>query len=296
MENNIKKADVLLHTECLLGEGIVWSKRDRSLYWVDILRKRIHSYNPESKESACWELPGYVSKIVPLEGDTGVFFVATQEGLATWKKENQELTFVAYLDTQHGQIRTNDGGMDPDGNFWIGTMHMEALPNQGKLMRLRDAVLETIIPTVTIPNGIVWSDDKRYFYFIDTITREIRRYPWNRGDERIETYHTLVRVPDQFGMPDGMCMGPDGHLWVAHWGGFGVYKWHIETGMLLDKIMVNVPNVTSCCFGGPTGNDLFICTAQEGLTEQELEKFPDSGKIFHFNGLEVPLNICGLDP
>lgn len=37
-------------------------------------------------------------------------------------------------------------------------------------------------------------------------------------------------------MPDGRCIGPDGNLWVAHLGGLGIYKWHIETGELLGKI------------------------------------------------------------
>ncbi|ULT23728.1 SMP-30/gluconolactonase/LRE family protein [Sphingobacterium sp. E70] len=121
-----------------------------------------------------------------------------------------------------------------------------------------------------------------FFYFIDTHTREIRRFIWDKTAGLSKAYHTLVRVPDKLGMPDGMCMGPDGHLWVAHWNGFGIYKWHIETGELLDRVHVNAPHVTSCCFGGPTGMDLFITTAREGLDDAQLEVYPDSGKVFHF--------------
>lgn len=287
MEKILKEAAVLLHTECLLGEGMVWSKRDNSLYWVDILRKRIHTYQLESKKSAYWELPGYVSKIVPWPDGSGKFLVAMQQGLAIWTKETQDLTVVAELDARGGQIRTNDGGVDPEGSFWFGTMHMQALPDQGKLMRFCKGLLETVIPAVTIPNGIVWPSDSPYFYFIDTYTREIRRYArYNTGESvgaARPNYSTLVRVPDELGMPDGMCIGPDGNLWVAHWGGFGIYKWHIETGELLDKIEVNAPHVTSCCFGGVTGADLFISTAREGLTATQLQRFPDSGKIFHID-------------
>ncbi|WP_104382834.1 SMP-30/gluconolactonase/LRE family protein [Sphingobacterium sp. HMA12] len=285
MESNLKTAQILINRKCVLGEGILWNKHDQCLYWVDILQKRIYSYHLESKESAFWELPGYVSKIVPLKDDPGKFLIAMQEGLAIWTKENHHLSILIQLDTENGQIRTNDGGMDPEGNFWIGTMHMKALPDQGKLMRLREGVLKTLIAAVTIPNGIVWSTDSLHFYFIDTYTREIRRYALDKGGDLMEGYDTLVRVPGELGMPDGMCMGPDGHLWVAHWGGFGVYKWHVKTGELLDKVTVNAPNVTSCCFGGPTGMDLFISTAQEGLGAAELEAYPDSGKIFQFKNL-----------
>ncbi|GAA0886582.1 SMP-30/gluconolactonase/LRE family protein [Sphingobacterium siyangense subsp. cladoniae] len=287
MKNNLKEAAVLLHTECLLGEGMVWSQRDNSLYWVDILHKRIHSYQLESKKSAYWELPGYVSKIVPWPDGSDKFLVAMQQGLAIWTKETQDLTIVAELDARGGQVRTNDGGVDPEGNFWFGTMHMQALPDQGKLMRFCNGVLDTIISAVTIPNGIVWPSDSPYFYFIDTYTREIRRYARHNIDESMTAggmpYSTLVRVPHELGMPDGMCLGPDGHLWVAHWGGFAVCKWDIETGELLDKIRVNAPHVTSCCFGGATGTDLFISTAREGLTAAELQRYPDSGKVFYLN-------------
>lgn len=287
MEKNLKEARVLLDIPCQLGEGMMWSKRERCLYWVDILHKRIHSYHLESKESACWDLPSYVSKIVPWPDGSGKFLVAMQRGLAVWTKETQDLTIVAELDSRDGQIRTNDGGIDPEGNFWFGTMHMQALSGQGKLMRFRNGTLETVIPEVTIPNGIVWPNNSPYFYFIDTYTREIRRYARPSTLDTIRkvgnTFSTLLRVPEELGMPDGMCIGPDGHLWIAHWGGFAVCKWHIETGELLNKIEVDAPHVTSCCFGGPTGSDVFISTAREGLTNEQLESFPDSGKVFHFN-------------
>ena len=52
------------------------------------------------------------------------------------------------------------------------------------------------------------------------------------------------------GSPDGMCMDEEGMLWIAHWGGFGVYRWDPDNGRLLDKCELPVPQVTSCAFGG----------------------------------------------
>jgi sugar lactone lactonase YvrE len=77
-----------------------------------------------------------------------------------------------------------------------------------------------------------------------------------------------------------MCIDQEGMLWVAHYGGSGVYRWNPETGKLLDKIELPVPHVTSCCFGGKNLDMLLITTAQENLTESQLKEFPMSGDVF----------------
>lgn len=162
-------------------------------------------------------------------------------------------------------------------------------------MRFCNGLLKTVIPAVTIPNGIVWPSDSPYFYFIDIYTREIRRYARHNTDESVtageQAYSTIVRARNGLSMPDSMYLGSDGHLWVAHWGDFAVCKWHIETGELLDKIGVNVPHVTSFYFGGLTGTAIFISTAREGLSEVQLQRFPDSGKIFHFNNIAAEYDL-----
>lgn len=90
----------------------------------------------------------------------------------------------------------------------------------------------------------------------------------------------LLRYLSEYGAPDGMCIGPDNHLWVAHWGGFGVSCWDINTGELLDRVYVAAPNVTSCVFGGVGNRDLFISTAREWLTKEQLILYPNSGAVF----------------
>ena len=85
---------------------------------------------------------------------------------------------------------------------------------------------------------------------------------------------------EEYGVPDGMTIDANGLLWVAHWGGFGVYVWNPSTGKLVDKIDVPVPNVASCTFGGKKHNQLFITTAIDGLSETEKKAYPLSGSLF----------------
>ena len=70
------------------------------------------------------------------------------------------------------------------------------------------------------------------------------------------------------------------NLWVAQWGGFGVYCYNPYTGELLGKVEVPAPNVASCAFGGKDMDTLYITTARAGLSEQQLEEYPLSGSLF----------------
>jgi sugar lactone lactonase YvrE len=82
------------------------------------------------------------------------------------------------------------------------------------------------------------------------------------------------------GTPDGMTIDNEGMLWIAHWGGFGVYRWDPFTGELLSKIEVQAPNVTSCRFAGKNLDQLVITTARKNMSEIELQHYPESGNVF----------------
>jgi sugar lactone lactonase YvrE len=81
------------------------------------------------------------------------------------------------------------------------------------------------------------------------------------------------------GGPDGMTIDAEGKLWVAHWGGSMIGRWDPETGELIARIEVPAPNVTSCAFGGPDLNILYITTAG-GDDPKMLEKYPLAGSVF----------------
>ncbi|MBB2949550.1 SMP-30/gluconolactonase/LRE family protein [Sphingobacterium sp. JUb56] len=276
----MKNAQLLVKSTCQLGESILWDKRNASIYWVDILGKQIYKHKFGGEQTSIWNLDDYVSKIV-LNDRLG-FILGMQGMLASWEEATNIVKPIIDIPHENGQIRTNDGGLDPDGNFWIGTMHMDAISGRGKLYCYKDQKLHVMLDAVSIPNGIVWSGKLPYTYFIDTFTNEIRRYDFTKDTNETAHYDVLVKIPSEYGSPDGMCIGPDGNLWVAHWGGYGVYCWDINTGKLLDRIYVDAPHVTSCVFGGPNNQDLFISTAKVGLDEQQLLKYPNSGSVFHY--------------
>jgi sugar lactone lactonase YvrE len=52
---------------------------------------------------------------------------------------------------------------------------------------------------------------------------------------------------------------------------------------MIAKVEVAAPNVTSCAFGGENLDVLFITTASTGMSQENLKKYPDSGKVFIAN-------------
>ena len=98
------------------------------------------------------------------------------------------------------------------------------------------------------------------------------------------------------GHPDGMTIDEEGMLWIAHWNGFGVYRWNPHNGKLMDKIDVPVPQVSSCAFFGDKLDKLIITTARERLSKKDLQKYPQSGDTFvaEMKVKGMARNKCGL--
>jgi sugar lactone lactonase YvrE len=127
---------------------------------------------------------------------------------------------------------------------------------------------------------MAWTEDNQTFYFIDTPTRQIKAFQFDLETGEIEFEKIAVDIPEELGFPDGMCIDRDGMLWVAHYGGSGVYRWNPKNGELLDKIELPVPHITSCCFGEENLDTLLITSAQENMSTEQLKKFPMSGDVF----------------
>lgn len=149
-----------------------------------------------------------------------------------------------------------------------------------RLFQIYDLSLTPVLGQQSIPNGIVWNRKGDRMYYVDSGRRCIEEYAYDYLTGAIYFIRTAVQVPVEYGVPDGMTIDANGLLWVAHWGGFGVYVWSPSTGQLVDKIEVPVPNVASCTFGGKERNRLFITTAVDGLSEAEIQAYPLSGSLF----------------
>jgi sugar lactone lactonase YvrE len=268
-----------IRSRCFLGEGPYWHAGRQSFFWVDIENGKLFENNLKTEKTKTRSFPHRLT--VVLEDKEGNLILGLDRKLARFDLETEELTWLCEVESEFPLHRFNDGKVDTNGRIWIGTLSTLFTEGAGSLYRVDlDLKPEKQLDQLTISNGMAWTEDNRTFYFIDTPTRQIKAYNFDLESGEIEFERIAVEIAEELGYPDGMCIDKEGMLWVAHYGGSGVFRWNPNTGELLEKIKLPAPHVTSCCFGGPNLDQLLITTAQENLSEAQLKEFPMSGDVF----------------
>ncbi|MBK7452787.1 MAG: SMP-30/gluconolactonase/LRE family protein [Anaerolineales bacterium] len=275
------KAELILDARATLGEGPAWDSKTQTLYWVDILEKRIYA-NTEILA----QLDGFIGCLAPRKN--GNLLLGTHLGFADLEPASGQLTVLASLD-EPTTNRINDGKCDPAGRFLAGTMDMNETDPSGSLYSF-NGELTRLLDGVRISNGLAWSVDQKTFYYIDTPTREVKAFDYDPATGQIANPRAVIRVPEALGWPDGMTADMKGNLWIAMWGGAQVTKWNPDTGQLLEQIPVPALQTSSCVFGGSHMNELHITSARKGMSTADLNKYPLSGGLFKVitNGEGMP--------
>jgi sugar lactone lactonase YvrE len=251
----------------------------QSFFWVDIENGKLFEHHIESANTKTYTFPHRLT--VVLEAKDGKLILGLDRKLASFDLETEELTWILEVESDLPLNRFNDGKCDAKGRLWIGTLSTKFTTGSGTLYKFgKDLKPEIQLAQLTISNGMAWTADNRTFYFIDTPTRQIKAFHFELASGKIEFDRIAVEIPEELGFPDGMCIDREGMLWVAHYGGSGVYRWNPTTGKLIEKVELPVPNITSCAFGGENMDTLLITTAQENLTSEQLKEYPLSGDVF----------------
>lgn len=280
-EPTLVTPELAFQAKATTGEGAIWHPDRNTLFWVDIEGQSLYEYFPKQKDCHFWRFDRMVSAVVPETDSTMI--VALQDEIIRFHLQDGSESPIASIPVNGGKLRCNDGKCDPAGRLWVGTMCLHGAPKKSaSLYRVAsNGSVKEQVSHVSISNGIVWSSNKKYMYYIDTPTRKIVRYRYDNKSGDILYDGVAVHIPEGTGSPDGMTIDSDDNLWVAQWGGGGVYCYNPYTGELLVKVVVPAPNVASCAFGGSRLDVLYITTARSGLSEEQLEEYPLSGSLFY---------------
>ncbi|WP_119066686.1 SMP-30/gluconolactonase/LRE family protein [Aggregatilinea lenta] len=273
--------ELALDAQAVLGEGPLWDEREKCLYWVDIVSQALHVYNPASGENKTSHVGQMVSTVVLSE--TGSVLLAVQNGLAWFDLVSGKLDIIVDPESDKPGNRFNDGKCDPGGRFWAGTMDVSAsLPRKGSLYRLDpDMSVHTMLTDISISNGIVWTADHKTMYFNDSIPGTVTAFDFDNATGDISNPRIVIQVPENMGMPDGMAIDSEGMLWIAHFYGGAVHRWNPDTGKVLETIKLPASNPTACAFAGDNLDELYITTARDSLSAEQLKQEPHSGGLFH---------------
>lgn len=274
-----EETKLVLDSKARLGEGAIWNHNNNRLYWIDIEQGVLNIFDTDDKVNKMIDLGQRVGTVVPAKN--GDVLLALQNGIFNLDEKTQDLKMIVSPEDSISTNRFNDGKCDPKGRFWVGSMSLKGRKGAGSLYKVdHDLTVTRMLDSVTISNGIAWSPNGKKMYYIDTPTRKVMEYNYDLKNGTISHPRVAIEIPDSLGMPDGSTIDSKGNLWIAMWGGSMVTCWELSSGKLLQTIDVPVKNVTSCAFGGQELDILFITTARQGLSNEDLKKYPNSGGIF----------------
>ncbi|RAJ70150.1 sugar lactone lactonase YvrE [Streptomyces sp. Amel2xB2] len=248
---------VALRTRALLGEGPTWDGARQRLVWVDILNSRVHTFDPAGGARTVMAAGQHVGAAKPREG--GGLVVNLRDGIGLYGTDGA----FSWL---HREVvlgrRGNDAAVAPDGALWAGTMPYGEQPGGGDLKRVTgDGTAATVLPEVTVSNGIGWSPDGSLMYYNDTPTRRIDVFDVS-GPE-VAGRRTFAEIEEGAGYPDGLTVDAEGAVWVALWDG-GAVRRYTPDGRLDRVVTLPVRRPTACAFGGTELRDLYVTTASVG--------------------------------
>lgn len=271
--------------KAVLGEGPLWVADEQSLYWVDIKGSKIFRLD-DSGEVQEWSTPVRVGSLA-LRRDGG-FIAGTDRGIAEVDLDPPRFDLFCDPEADRPGNRFNDGKVDRHGRFWAGTMDDGESAALGALYRLdADRRCTRIDDGYRVTNGPAFSVDGTVMYHNDSGRQLTYRFDLDTAGVATRR-QVFARFGEGDGYPDGMTVDAENCLWIAFWDGWCVRRYS-PGGELLATVRLPVQKPTSCAFGGPALDRLFVTSASIGITGVELDAQPCAGGLF-----VLETGTCGL--
>ncbi|MEV0232868.1 SMP-30/gluconolactonase/LRE family protein [Nonomuraea sp. NPDC050786] len=256
------------------GEGPVWSSRWGGLRWVDMLAGDVLALDAQGGVRR--RHVGKVAAVVRPRVSDG-YVVAAERELLLSDADDLDAPLRSLGESwSDPTVRMNDGGCDPDGRFYIGSMAYDEGPGRGSLYVAEPGgALRVVLSGVTISNGFDFSPDGSLAYYADTATGRVDVLDYD-PEGGLSGRRPFAVVDPGHGQPDGLTVDAEGGVWVALWQGGAVHRYD-ASGRLDAVVDLPVRKVTAVTFGGESLDRLFITTSALGVDRAEQ---PDAGAVF----------------
>ncbi|KAK1227585.1 hypothetical protein PQX77_009403 [Marasmius sp. AFHP31] len=281
-----------------LGEGPIYRAEDDTLHYVlplsDPAEIHILSLAERDLGTEMTALKRYLSDSITMlafvKDRPNTYIGGSKSGIAMVDENSGDIQVLKDLipESQHKQVRINDGAVDSKGRLWIGEFDIPATfqqvhktdPSykpQGRLWRYDpDGTITKHGEGLYGSNGLAWSLDDRYMFHIDSGEGVVRRYEFDVEKGTLSNRIDWVDFRDgagakngvpeylQGGVPDGMVIDSEGNLWIAILGkGRVVCFSSSEQGVIMREIRApeETPNLTCPGWGGKDLGVLYCTSA-----------------------------------
>ena len=276
-------AQIFVDCRCHLGEGIVWWTPRRALLWTDIEAARLWRHDEEGTRS--WALPARLGCLAPCQ--SGALLLGLEKGIFRahfdpTARDGLRLVRLVDVEPADPSTRVNDGRTDRAGNFIFGTMNQsEGHPATGSFYQwsARRGLRRLDLPRVGIANSICFSPDGRTMYFCDSPRAQIMACRYDAESAAVTDLRVFATLGPANGQPDGSIVDTEGCLWNAAWG-VGTVRRYRPDGTIDREVAVPAKNPTCVVFGGDALNELYITSARQDMSHDELTHTPHAGGVY----------------
>jgi len=267
---------------CMVGEGPVWDVAEQALYFIDIVGKAVHRYDPVKEQTRSWGVGQIIGSMALRE--QGGAIVALKEGIFTLDLGSGELDLLARANHIHPRAQMNDGKVDRRGRFIVGSGDSDIgdCRPYGTLYRLDvDHSFHELDHEIAISNGPCFSPDNKTLYFSDSLPYHVFAYDYDIETGAAANRRLFADTRELGGIPDGATVDTDGLMWMAICEGAKVVAFRPD-GKIERIVDMPVKYPASVMFGGPDLDQLYVTTIDPKLIGRDSD---GGGATFVISGL-----------
>jgi sugar lactone lactonase YvrE len=240
---------------CEVGENPLWDERTGRIHWLDIDTGRLFRADHATLEHECFYRGDKVGGFTFQEDGTLVLFESDR--IALYESNGRRRVLVEGIDSD--MTRFNDVIADPEGRVFAGTIGRTA--TSGGLYRVdRDLSVTCLWKETGCANGMGFTSDRSKFYWTCSTTRRIFVSDYDRETGDLRNRRVFYTAPESEGTPDGLTLDRNDHIYTARWGGSSVLEM-TDSGSVVRRLEFPVTRISSCAFGGPDLDHLYVTTA-----------------------------------
>lgn len=280
-------ASVVSDIACELGEGPTYDPATGTLYWFDIVGKKLLEKRMPDGGVIVHDLPEMASALAVIDADRQL--LVTETGLHVRDKSSGKISLHKAVEADNPATRSNDSRVHPSGALWFGTMAKEEEgPAAGSIYWYFRGEVRQLYPDIAIPNSICFSADGSTAYFTDSRENILLRVDCHpRTGLPTNEPRVFVDQSGHDGGIDGSVIDANGVLWNARWGCSRV-DGYAPDGTLVRSIAVPAVQCSCPVFIGKQAQHLAVTSAWKGLSDAERSADPQAGLTFllagEFNG------------
>jgi sugar lactone lactonase YvrE len=254
---------LVLDAQCALGESPVWWAAAGKLVFVDITGRRLHRFDPRTRQHEVDTVEEDIGCVAPAQG--GGYVAGLRSGLWLLDAAGAKVRLLAANPEDSATHRFNDGRVDPRGRYLSGTLDEPKAHGDGGLYRFDRSGVAKLMDGVMTANGLAFSPDGRTLYFSDTPRFVIYRFDYDPATGAAGNRRVFARIEPTAtdrGRPDGAAVDADGCYWSSLYEGSRIRRYDPD-GKVMSDHHVPALNTTMPAFGGADMQTLFVTTARD---------------------------------